>query len=632
MLTRVLGGPTRSRRQSPRTPAPVTDELPSAWERDIWRIPKKETPDEWAERVIVLPEGVSSHPGELSLDWCPYLRQPLRDIADPEVQEIILCWPTQVGKTLGGIIMNLYSAAVQKRPVLHVMPNDPMAQAVNVERYQPIVMASPELKALVNPTRKKEFTVNQLRINGIWMDFCGAKSPSSLASRAKGGVNLDEVDKFDEWTGGEADPVELATERTRTFWDRKIWKSSTPTTDRKYIWPELLSSTNQRYMLPCVKCGEYQELVWGSREAGAGGVKWPSDCRDADQIIDDRLAWYECAFCGERIDDAAKHAMIQVGVWAPQGTAVSHDGVPLDPPKNRRRSGYHLNSLYSPWLTFSETVGKFLSCYRHGRPVPAKLMNFTNSWRALPWLETKLELRQDRIKQCERPYHQGTLPSGVTCLVVTVDVQSEGGKTYLYYVLRGWGSLGESWLIRFGRMDGWEGMAEFFRGSYERQGGGYLKPQFALVDSGYRTDEVYQFCLKTSSWALKGSGRAQHQQKQSVMSVAGEEVAMLNVNSEFYKEKLHRLIRDVNKWHIPMDMPEEYFDHLVAEQKVQEVEKRSGKVRFVWRCVPDGAPNHAFDVECYQLAAAELLQLEAQRAPAAADKQEQPVVVKGDVF
>lgn len=614
----------------------MTSPVPT-WERDLWRIPKKETPDQWAERVIYLPEGVSSHPGQLSLDWCPYLRKPLRDVVDPEVQEIILCWPTQISKTLGGIIMNLYSAAVLKRPVLHVMPNDPMAQAINVERYQPIVMASPELRRLVDPKRKKEFTVSQLRINGIWMDFVGAKSPASLSSRAKGCVNLDEVDKFDEWTGGEADPIELAVERTRTFWDRKIWKSSTPTTDRKYIWPELLSSTNERYMLPCVHCGEHQELVWGSKEKGVGGIKWPSDCRDPERVIGERLAWYECAFCGERIDDAAKHGMLQKGVWAPKGTAVSRDGEPVDPPNNKRRSGYHLSSLYSPWLTFSETAGKFLSCFRNGQKIPGKMMNFQNSWRALPWAQTKLELKQDRIKACQLPYTQGTLPKGVQCLIVTVDVQSETGDTYLYYALRGWGNLGKSWLIRFGsmhadgRMDAWERMALFFKGSYKRADGGFLKPQFALVDSGYRTNEVYQFCLKTSAWALKGAGRAAYQQNQSVQKVGGEEVAMLSVNADYYKDKLHRVIRDGDMWHVPMDCSEEYYDHMVAEQKVQELEEKTRKVRFVWRCIPDGAPNHGFDLECYQLAAAELLQLETQRTPVEAEEQK-PVIVKGDVF
>ena len=243
-----------------------------------------------------------------------------------------------------------------------------------------------------------------------------------------------------------------------------------------------------------------------------------------------------------------------------------------------------------------------------------------------------MELRTDRIKECEVPYHQRVLPRGATFLVVTVDVQAEAGKTYLYYVMRAWGNLGESWLIRFGRMDGWEGMAEFFRGQYPREGGGFLQPQFALIDSGYRTDEVYQFAIKTSAWALKGSGRSKHQQSQSVITVGADEVPLLTINSDYYKDKLHRVIRDREKWHIPMDCPEEYYDHLVAEQKVQEVDKRTGKVRFVWRCVPEGAPNHAFDVECYQLAAAELLQLETQRAPTPAPEEDKPVMLKGDVF
>ncbi|MDX1430527.1 MAG: terminase gpA endonuclease subunit, partial [Rhodothermales bacterium] len=98
-------------------------------------------------------------------------------------------------------------------------------------------------------------------------------------------------------------------------------------------------------------------------------------------------------------------------------------------------------------------------------------------------------------------------------------------------------------------------------------------------------------------------------------------------------DKLHRLIRsNEDHWAIPMDLPEEYFSHLTAEQKVQEVEKRSGKVKFTWRCVPPGAANHGLDCEVYQLAAAELLQLETAGAEGAQEDSAEPMVVRGDVF
>ena len=49
------------------------------------------------------------------------------------------------------------------------------------------------------------------------MVLSGANSPSSLASRAIKYVFFDEVDKYPVFSGKEANPIKLATERTKTF-------------------------------------------------------------------------------------------------------------------------------------------------------------------------------------------------------------------------------------------------------------------------------------------------------------------------------------------------------------------------------------------------------------------------------
>lgn len=607
------------------------------WERTIYDRPDDETVDQWAERVVVLPRSVSSIPGPLSLDWCPYLRQPLRDVTDDEVEQITCCWSTQVGKTLAEILIVLYAIAVLKRPAMLVMPTDPAATGINVERVQPVIRESPELARLLDPGRKKEMNRSAIRLGGIWLHFVGARSPTDLASRAKGFICLDETDKYEEWTGREADPIELATERAATFLDRVVLKASTPTTDRKYIWPELLASTNERYNVPCPHCGEYQVLVMGSPHEGGGGVKWPEGVRDADEVVDGRLAWYECRHCGGRIEDQHKDGMLRRGVWAPDGVAVSKKGRLAERLRSRRKTGYHLWAAYSPWRTFSDIAGKFLSCYRNGRPVAAKLMNFRNSWQAQPWQEVKLELREDRIKACGQPYPLKRVPDGARHIVVTVDVQSESGDIYVYYVVRAWGYMGESWLVDYGRKNSWEDVAELFRGVYQSPNGKRLRPDFALVDSGYETSQVYQFCLKTGAWAVKGVGRANSQQRQSVVTVSGEQVRLLSISSDFYKERLHRAIDeqvrddDARIWHIPMEVGAEYLEHMTAEQRVQEVSKRTGRVQWMWKCVPEGRPNHLFDCECYQFAAADLLQLET-KAPDEADEQPQARRIREEVF
>lgn len=594
---------------------------------------REQTIDEWAEENIILPAGVSSIPGPLSLEWSPFLRQPLRDATDPEVEVITACFSTQVGKTLLGILICLHSVAVRKRPAVHVMPRDKDARSISKERYQRIILATPALCGLLNPAKKKEMKQDSFTMQGIDCNFASAQSPSDLASRAVATLLTDETDKYPPWAGREADPLELARERTRTYWDRKVVETSTPTTNLKYIWSSLLESNYQRYFVPCPRCGEYQELVMGKKDAKTPGVKWPADVRDPNKIIDERLAWYRCEHCGGRIEDGDKQAMLRAGEWrAGRWREGTWEEVPGG--STRRHQGYHLWAAYSPWLTFSEIAAKLASCFKHQRAIPSKLMNFVNSWQALPWQQTTEELHDEVVKKAELGYRQEVVPEEATLLVATADVQSQGDQTYLFYVMRAY-SGSASWLVKSGRLEGWEEFYKYlFQWEWKTATGRIVPVQFGLVDSGYRTNEVYQFCLRTGCIAVKGYQSAKSHQKVSQIAVGSDSVNLLTIDTTYYKDKLHRLIKEADAWHIPMDMPPEYFDHMTAEQKVQEVDKSTGRVRFVWRTIPEGIANHLLDCEVYQLAGVDLYQLaavEGQAVPAAA-KPPEPQRIIARVF
>lgn len=594
------------------------------WIRSRYDRPEEEKPDEWAERVIVLPRG-NAVPGKLSLSWMPFLRKPLRDLTDDRCQEMTACCSSQVGKTMMAIIINLYCATVLKRPTLHVMPKDEAATSINVERYQTIIEASDQLSSLLDRSRKKEMKMGSLRLGGIWTHFVGARSATDLSARSKGVITLDECDKYEEWTGREADPIELAKERAKTFADSFVFKCSTPTTEKKYIWPELLASTNERYYVPCPRCGEYQELVMEQ-------LKWPKNVRDSAEVLDGSLAWYQCIHCDGRIESGERDGMNQSGIWVPKGMGVRQGKLEGKEP-SRRRTGYHLWAAYSPWTSFHQIAAKFLECFQNGRPMPRKLMNFRNSWQGLPWQETKFDLEDEALKSCIAPYYQKQLPDGAKWIIVTVDVQSVSGAVYVYYVVRAWGLLGRSWLLEFGRKESWEEVADLLRSTYVSATGKKMEPDVALIDSGYRTSEVYDLCARTGAWAVKGSGNALAHQREKTVEASGYQVKLVTIDSDYHKDKLHRWIREGEKrWALPLDLPGEYFDHMVAEQKVQVVNRSTGRVRFVWTCVPPGASNHGFDAECYQVAACELLQLETRAKGDEEEEASEPVVIKEEVF
>lgn len=586
------------------------------WECSTWVPPDDLTVDQWAERNVILPRSVTAEPGPVSLDRTPYLREILRAMTDPDVEEITLCFSTQVGKTTACMLPVLYYLDQDPWPCLHVMPREEDAVAVNVDRYQKIIEASPNLSRHLTGAAN-DMTREAIRLNGTALTFVGANSPAALSSRSICVLVLDETDKYPHFSGQEADPISLARERTRTFGNRKIIKVSTPTTERGYIWREYLQSDRRRYLVPCLHCGRRQPLVIGNGSEGSPGIHLPPGERDPEKIVDLRLAWYECEACHRRIDDVAKPLMLRRGVWCPQNCDVSDDGVVFGPIPPRRLSGYHLSALYSPWLTWSAIVAEFL----RSKAFQGKLMNFRNSWEAAVWEDTIDEVKASHVRARVGGYEIGTVPAAAHCLTAGVDVQLD----HLWYVIRAWGAHGESWLVREGRLEGWEALNNvLFRAQY-MAGADPVPMKCVLIDMGYRTDEVFAFARQTGCQPVKGAASpsrsftvSKHQHADGTMT------PLVLIDTGYYKAKLHRLIRirdeDPGSWHLPGVVAEngitiggvddEYYAHIVSEQRVREQEKKTGRVHYPWKRIPPGAANHLLDCEVYALAAAEILDVE----------------------
>lgn len=589
------------------------------WERSAWEPPPEEPIDAWAERHVVMPPGVSALPGPLDLGITPYMRGILQAYTDPEVEEITICSSTQVGKTTCGMIPVLYSVAEDPWNVLVVMPRDQDAAELNQDRYQPVIRESPELAKLLQGGSAYDCSRARIRFPSCTVSFAGAQSPAALASKAMRTLVLDEIDKWPPWSGREADPVELARERTRTFWNRKILKMSTPTVEEGYIWRELLQSTNERYWVPCPHCGEHQELLFGA--AGAGpGIKWPEGAT-AEQIRREALAWYACAHCGLEIRDTHKGDMLRAGIWVPQGCRVSGGGV-VGPSRGRKHVGFHLWAGYSPWLAFSDIAAKFLVA----KGSQAKLMNFYNSWLGQPWKLVVNEVRGALVRQRQGEYEEGACPTTAWCLTAGVDVQAHQGRTYLYYVIRAWGREGESWLVKHGLAEGWEVLSQvLFKAVYRDPTGSALPLHMALVDSGdgNKTDEVYDYCVMTGCYAYKGASKPLRPIKFSTVDRLGTNINLALVDSGFFKVKLHRLIHS-DKWHLPRVLSEEYFAHMVAEQLVRTRHRKTGRDVLEWKVIPEGTANHYFDAEVMAIAAAEILEVGNLAAPV--ETQDTPAV------
>jgi phage terminase large subunit GpA-like protein len=505
-------------------------------------------------------------------------------------------------KTTYLIIVALHTICEDPWNILHVMATEDDAEDLCVERYAPIIRRSPHLAKLLDGT-KHQVCRDAIRLNGCVLTFKGAYSPSGLASRPVAKLFLDEVDKWPEWSGKEADPIKLARERTRTFWNRKIISASTPTTSTRYIWQQLQQSTNETYWVPCPRCGAFQRFVMGGRGQGPG-IKWPEDVAP-DIIQRDQLATYECGECTKRLTDEDKRVMLPEGKWVPAACRLVDGEIAGERPP-RRHVGYHLWAAYSPWLTFSDIAAEFLRSKDH----QSALMNFRNSWQAEPWEQTVNVLEPDVVTQCIDEYHEP--PAQVFAMTAGVDVQRTGSHVYQYYSMRAWGKEGKSWIVRAGMSEDWARLySVLFQSAYRDQTGQPLALNIVLIDSGFETDEVYQVCEMWGCWASKGDARSRRPYTISQTETSrgsGHFLRRVNFGTDYYKGHLHRIIRG-GAWRLNRDIPKEYIDHMLAEQLTSEVEKKTGRTRYRWKLVADGRPNHYFDAEILNLVGADMLEL-----------------------
>ena len=590
----------------------MLDETAPMWsglERNAWKLPELLTVSEWADRNRVLDPMISAEPGQWITDRTPYLRGIMDAFIDPDVEEITLMMSAQVGKTESELNFIGYCIDQDPGPLLYVSTRADDAESVNVKRVQPMVRLSEALHGHMT-SREDDFKKEEITLDRMLIYFCGANSPAALASKPIRYLILDEVDKYPKFSGRESDPIKLARERTNTFWNRKIIKSSTPTTRQGYIFREYEQSDKRKYFVPCPYCGHYQVLNFLS------GVKFPEEERDPQKIRDRRLAWYECAKCKEKIDDAQKHRMLLKGVWLQDGQSVDKNGVVAGERVFTRKIGFWINALYSPWKTFSDIAAEFLSC--EGRP--ELLMNFVNSWLAEVWEERTLETTEKKILSLQIEYPPVSIPQNALILTAGVDVQ----KDHFYYAIRAWGAHEESWLVRALRVETWDELiTDIFKTEYAGEDGYKAFVRLACIDSGYRADEVYELCRHWRDRARPTKGVAKLSGVPYMVSkidrnpktgeVIQEGLSLFRLDTTYFKDKISRFINsqreDRSHWHIYKGVSDQYVKQMCSEHKVIVRNKTKGQAWEEWQLKGSATPNHFWDCEVAAAAAAEMLRV-----------------------
>ena len=303
-------------------------------------------------------------------------------------------------------------------------------------------------------------------------------------------------------------------------------------------------------------------------------------------------AYYECEHCKHRIDDKHKMDMLRQGEWR----TVNESQVRVV-----RSVAYHLSSLYSPWVTFGDVAYEFVK----SKDKPSELMNFINSWLAEPWKSAKTKSTQNLVfTQSEVP--RGVVPQHAPLLIASVDVQQD----HFWWEVRAYAHGVSSYLVDYGQASSWADLTEILIDrEYPSEYGEARKIVRAGIDSGYRTDEVYQYCAQYPEVCVPVKGDSSHSPLAPPYKMSSIEKGVIGgmklyvVNTDYWKDFIFaRMVRPANEdgtIHLFKDCPEEYSEHLRSEEKQEIRNVKTGAVTVQWKPLTSHPTNHLLDTCVY---------------------------------
>lgn len=547
--------------------------------------PEETTIWEWAERNVILSarQPTANH-GSYRSSLTPYVRGILDAVQDLDVSKITICKGAQTGLTLTAYLALCYWICEEPGPCLVVMPTADLGRSASETRIQPLIEDSPRVSLELTDERdnfkKLEYVLRRSVVNIV-----GSNSPANLASRPAKYLILDETDKYPDQTSKEARAINLAIERTKTFWDKKILEISTPTTQEGYIHASYEKADQRKYYIPCQLCGHMQYLRFGQIKFDAN-LSIPESAENA---------YYECEECKGHWSDTDKINACDDGAW--RATSESSDVAHVS---------FHLPSFYAPWVKWKDVVVEF----RNSKSNPAEYQNFVNSCLGEVWVEEpkdNIDMGQIWSIRDAGGYARGTIPTGrETLCFMTVDVQKR------YFPWCWWACDGDNlWLVDHGLYVSFDDVMKKHKTPFRDANGTDCYSARMILDTGYgeRTTECYEYCFANSGLVpIKGdtgtqTSRTNPFKVSAIFPKHMKKLSLMRIHPDFFKfqllDSLHR--NNAVKIWFHGDIDRDFVEQITGEVVMEEVNSKTGVVRQFFKVIR--TPQDYFDCAQYAFAA-----------------------------
>ena len=575
-------------------------------QRDWWKPPEEITVPDWVEKNVRLPRFTSAEPGPLRISRTPYTRGPLLALGSPFIEQIVLVWGRQLGKSQGVQYPFLCYCIVQDPgPAICLLPTIDKSKYTSKKRLQPMFNACEAVRneKTDNPD---DFTLLEMQFRRMILSMAWGGSEMQLTTRPARYLLRDEVDELKKTVGQNAvDPMEAIEQTTSNFSNRKIVDTGTPTTAQGNIWKGLKTCQYVfELWVKCPHCHIPQILYWENVRFGD----------DHDPIVVEENAYYECESCHQMISNLDKIRIlgndwrarinpdpcdqIMKNVRAKVEETIPLNEV-LDNPKYRRikKIGFYLPKWYSPFSggTFGIIAKEFLEANKkleEGEDfAPMRNWRIYNAARPSEEVaisETEVELMKNKIDLPPMVCPKGTL--ALTCGI-------DPGQKGFWFVVKAWKRDFSSHLIHYGWLaggyddSGLDDLITSWTYTIEREerqlriwrigidtGGG----QYSAADTTM-TEAAYNWIRKKKSSRLfgtKGDSHARiHRVKESrIDKMPGDKGAIIpgglilvEINTDAMKDAMwfHLRIEEdkAGRFTFHNAMETDYLRHLLAEEK-----------------------------------------------------------------
>ena len=587
---------------------------------------------EWLKNNVRLPYAISERSGPLILN--PVQRCIARLWQRPGVRQVDYVKPPRFGSSLlnaGGLI---FFSGYVGADTLFYERTEGAAQDFHDKKLYPMLTESPKLSHLVRADGRsgvQDAWMDRILTTGASIQLRGVSTNGSMRAVKGLFIAVDEASSPEYQPGagakGEGSKIALIKKRAQEFAEPIVYVGGTPTVVGFCVTSEEYEKSDKGlFMMPSPCCpGEVQEFWDDIQRVDGRDVRLGKGLRYTCDAATGRVndVWYECAFCGEPIEETEKEAMMEAGDHVPQVTTGEEGHLGL-----WAWAAYSSDPQCTWWHICRDNETQLKD--------PAERQPFMNLTRARPWKVEGIGVidAHELAQRCEA-YPAGHLPEGVLWVVVGMDTQEGGrnGKARHELVYVGYGEGEECWILDRVVIDGIPGTdrdgnpvmedlepfspdaARAVWTALDREwitaDGEVLTPEMVAVDVGYDMNRALAFChhrqsKKRKVVAVKGRREA-HGSRMPVItkraSVSKSGFEFQPVGTQSAKDTIYRRLGYKVGGPESIHAPEHLRADPIWDQIAAESLHSDDKGRTWWDVTKPGTPNEAIDCLVYAYAA-----------------------------